>query len=195
MELTDAQTDACRELTGTLYVDTPGGIAGRAKLARIAKGKDSLKPAYIRSLVESWPEESTLIWCRFNEEQDRLAAEIPGSISMSGSTPPDVRQTMIDDFKSGRVKTLISKGKILGFGLNLQIATRQIFSSLHDSYEEYYQCVKRSNRIGSTRPLNVHIPTTEAERPMIENVLRKAKNVANDTEVQETLFKEYCHAF
>ncbi len=195
--MTDAQTSSARELTGTLYVDTPGGITGRAKLARIAKGKDSLKPAFIRGLVDSWPEESTLIWCRFNEEQDRLAAEIPGCASIDGATPHEKRQAIIDDFKAGKIKTLITKPKILGFGLNLHVATRQIFSSLHDSYEEYYQAVKRSNRIGSTRPLNVHIPVTEAERPMVENVLRKAKRVIQDTEEQECLFKtnqEYPHA-
>lgn len=88
---------------------------------------------------------------------------------------------------------LISKGKILGFGLNLQIATRQIFSGLQDSYETYYQCVKRSNRYGSTRPLNVHIPVTELERPMIQTVLNKAKRVQQDTEEQERIFKESRH--
>jgi len=84
---------------------------------------------------------------------------------------------------------LISKPKILGFGLNLQIATRQVFSGLQDSYEEFWQAVKRSNRIGSTRPLNVHIPVTEIEVPMIQTVLEKAKRVQQDTEEQERLFK------
>jgi hypothetical protein len=77
----------------------------------------------------------------------------------------------------------------LGFGLNLQIATRQIFSSLIDSYEQYYQAVKRSNRYGSTQPLNVHIPLLDVERPMAENVLRKAKMVQRDTEQQERIFR------
>ena len=75
---------------------------------------------------------------------------------------------LIEDFKSGKRKVLISKPKILGFGLNLQIATRQVFSGLQDSYEEYYQAVKRSNRYGSTKPLNVHIPVTELEIPMAQ---------------------------
>jgi len=85
---------------------------------------------------------------------------------------------------------MISKPRVLGFGLNLQVATRQVFSGLQDSYESYYQAVKRSNRIGSTCPLNVHIPVTELERPMIETVLRKAKMVQRDTEEQEAIFKE-----
>jgi hypothetical protein len=85
---------------------------------------------------------------------------------------------------------LISKPRILGFGLNLQVATRQVFSGLQDSYEQFYQCVKRSNRVGSTKPLNVHIPVTELEEPMIETVLRKAHRVEQDTIEQEQLFRE-----
>jgi hypothetical protein len=38
--------------------------------------------------------------------------------------------------------------------------------------------------------LNVHIPVTEAERPMMDNVLRKAHRVHEDTMEQERLFKE-----
>jgi len=85
---------------------------------------------------------------------------------------------------------MISKSQILGFGLNLQRATRQVFSGLADSYEKFYQCVKRSNRIGSTRPLNVHIPMTDIEEPMISNVLRKARMVQQDAEEQEQILKE-----
>lgn len=50
---------------------------------------------------------------------------------------------------------------------------------------------ERSNRIGSTKPLSVHIPVTELEEPMVENVLRKADRVHDDTLAQESLFAEY----
>jgi len=65
-------------------------------------------------------------------------------------------------------------------GINIRIGER--------AYEEFYQAVKRSNRIGSTQPLNVHIPITELEEPMIQTVLEKAKRVQHDTEEQERLF-------
>jgi SNF2 family DNA or RNA helicase len=142
-------------------------------------------------LVESWPDESTIIWCLYNAEQDGMARLFPDAANIDGDTPIETRLSLIDDFKAGRRKVMISKPKILGFGLNLQIATRQIFSGLQDSYESYYQAVKRSNRYGSTRPLNVHIPVTEVERPMIETVLRKAKMVQADAEAQERIFKEF----
>jgi len=168
----------------------------RSTLAQIAKGNhkgrkvETNKPAFILRLVDSWPDESTLIWCLYDKEQDSIAAAIPEAGNISGATPIEERQRTIADFQAGRIKTLISKGKILGFGLNLQIATRQVFSGLQDSYETFYQCVKRSNRYGSTKPLNVHIPITDVERPMNETVLAKAKRVQRDTDEQEKLFME-----
>jgi hypothetical protein len=193
IDLTDEQRKAAQAVTGSLITNNIGGIGDRGKLSRIAKGGDSLKPAFIRRQVDSWPDESTIIWCRYNDEQEQMERLFPDAVSISGDTPFDKRRIGIDAFKRGDKKTLITKGKILGFGLNLQICTRQIFSGLNDSYEEFYQCIKRSNRIGSTRDLNVHIPVTELEVPFVDNVLRKSDRVQKDTEEQETLFKEIGH--
>lgn len=196
VDLTDEQTDAVYRKTNRLFVDQAGGITKRSALAQIGKGIvdgnkiDSLKPSFICDLIASWPNESTIVWCNYNMEQDVLASMVPGAESIDGSTPYENRERIIESFKSGTLKTLVTKPKILGFGLNLQIATRHVFSSLQDSYESYYQAVKRSNRIGSTVPLNVHIPVTEVERPMVDNVLRKSGMVQRDTEEQERIFRD-----
>jgi hypothetical protein len=195
VSLTAEQQIAVHETSGTLFGENPGGITKRTKLAQIAKGSyqgnsiDTSKPAYIKQLVESWPDESTIIWCLYDHEQEQMERTFPHAHSISGKTPFNKRLQMIDDFKSGRNKIVITKPKILGFGLNLQICTRQVFSGLQDSYESFYQCVKRSNRIGSTKPLNVHIPITSIERPMVETVLQKAKRVERDAAEQEQIFK------
>lgn len=192
--LTKNQKQKARDLTGSLFMTSAGGIGSRAKLARIGKTGDSLKPIFIRDdLIGSWPEESTIVWCRFNDEQETLAKVLPGCGNITGATRFEDRAKIINDFKAGRIKTLVTKPKILGFGLNLQVATRHVFSSLHDSYEEYYQAIKRSNRVGSTKELNVHIPVTDVERPMVENVLRKASMVEHDTREQERIFKNACN--
>jgi hypothetical protein len=193
IDLTPEQRKAAQQLTGSLITNDIGGIGDRGKLSQIAKGKNGIptnKPAAIKSLVDSWPDESTIIWCHYNDEQKMMEDTFPEAVSISGDTPEEKRQQHIDEFKRGAVKILISKPKILGFGLNLQVCTRQVFSGLKDSYEEFYQAVKRSNRIGSTRPLNVHIPVTELESPFVDNVLRKAHRVESDTLEQEALFKE-----
>lgn len=192
--LTQEQRDLVYGRTGELFVNNLGGIQSRSAMATIAKGWNgkadvpTLKTQYIRDRVNSWPDESTIIWCIYNREQAIMERAFPEAGSIAGDTSQEDRERIIRDFKAGRTRVLISKAKVLGFGLNLQIATRQVFSGLQDSYESYYQCVKRSNRYGSTRPLNVHIPITDIERPMIETVLSKAKRVESDTAEQERIF-------
>jgi hypothetical protein len=194
IDLDPASAAAVRGITGDLFVGDLGGIVSRGKLARIAKGGTSPKPAYIRSLVDSWPGESTIVWCKHNDEQDRLAALFPDAADIAGRTPMPRRRELVADFQAGRRRVLITKPDVLGFGMNFQVATHHVFSGVDDSYESFHQAVSRSNRVGSTRPLHVHIPVTEVERPMIDNVLRKAARVQVDTDEQERIFKDYAHA-
>lgn len=169
--LSAEQEELARSTEGGLFGrdGSPGGIKTRSKQSQLAKGifegkrVKTNKIDYIRELVASWPQESTIIWCRYNAEQDDISDAFPDAASIEGSTKQEKREELIDDFRAGRRKVLIAKPRMLGFGLNLQIATRQVFSGLEDSYEEFYQAVKRSNRVGSTRDLNVHIPFTELE--------------------------------
>lgn len=194
--LTSEQRQYSSVITGQLFAVEAGGIGTRSALSQIGKGSyqgrriETQKFRFIRSLVDSWPDESTLIWCLYNAEQKALERVFPEAASLAGDTPFDKRQAFIDEFKAGRRRVLISKPKILGFGLNLHIATRQVFSGLQDSYEQFYQAVKRSNRIGSTRPLHVHIPVSEIERPMVQTVLAKANRIAKDTNEQERVFRD-----
>lgn len=193
--LTAEQQALAYKDSGTLFPMEPGGITSRSVLSQIAKGShkgkaiDSLKSAHIRKLVDAYPRESIVIWCQFNHEQAALHKLIPEAGNIDGSTPIPVREEIISHFQAGKRRILISKAKILGFGLNLQIATRHIFSGLQDSYEGFHQAVKRSNRYGSSQPLHVHIPVTEIERPMIETVLKKADRVRQDTAEQERIFR------
>lgn len=196
VELTEEQTTLAQNAGGSLFVGASGGFVSRQRMAQISKGNtkegriETLKPAYIKELVGSFGDESTIVWCRFNDEQDRLAKMMPDAASLSGDTPEDERRAMIKRFQAGQVKTLVTKSKCAGFGLNLQICTRMVFSTLQDSFEEYWQAVKRANRYGSTHPLNVHIPFTEIEWPMIQSVFTKATRVQSDTNEQERIFKE-----
>ncbi len=195
VDMTEEQVALTMQKTGSLFAHKVGGIVSRSNLSSIAKGwhkgedVPTYKPTAIRNLVDQWPDESTIIWCIYNKEQELLERLFPDAASLKGTTRLEKRAEAIEDFKAGRIRVLISKPKILGFGLNLQVATRQVFSGLQDSYESFYQAVKRSNRIGSTRPLNVHIPVTDIEAPMVDNVMRKAGMVQKDTEAQERIFR------
>lgn len=192
-ELHPEQIVAVQKRTGQLYARRAGGITNRSTLSKIAKGLDgtpTYKYDFIKSLTDSWPDEATIIWAWYNDEQERLRQMYPNSASIEGRTKHAERMRLLHEFQAGRLNPLISKPDVLGYGLNLQIATRHIFSSLIDSERDFEQAVKRSNRIGSTRPLNVHIPVSDIERPMAENSLRKFARIEEDTRQQEAIFSK-----
>lgn len=197
IDLTGEQREAVYAVTGKLFMDEPGGITTRSKLSQIGKGNykgqkiEAAKPLFIKNLVDSWRDkESTIIWCKFDAEQDDLERMFPGAASIRGKTKYESRVRMIREFQRGENRVIISKAECMGWGLNLQIATRQVFSACDDSWEKFHQCLARSSRIGATKPLNAHIPVSEIERPQMENVLRKARRINEDAIEQEADFKK-----
>ena len=53
------------------------------------------------------------------------------------------------------------------------MCSKMVFVGLNDSYETYYQCIRRCWRFGQTQPVDVHIVVSEAERGIVENVRQK----------------------
>ncbi len=108
VDLTKEQRHAVREMTGQLFATDAGGIGQRSKLGQLAKGKfagksiETNKYSAIAELLRQWPDESTIIWCLYNDEQDTLAQMIPEAASIAGSTKHAARERMIADFKSGK---------------------------------------------------------------------------------------------
>lgn len=68
---------------------------------------------------------------------------------------------------------MISKAKILGWGLNFQFCHNMIFLGATDSFEGYYQAVRRCWRFGQTQPVNVFIFASEYEGAILRNLQRK----------------------
>lgn len=192
--LTDEQRQLAYKDTGFLFPEA-GGIVSRGTQSQLAKGIykgeriEAFKPGFVANLARK-VKGKTLIWCRYNKEQDDLADILPEAGSIAGDTPQEKREEIIRKFKDGRLRVLISKPKILGFGLNLQMCRNMIFSTAQDSAEEVWQALARANRHGSTFPLDAHFPMTELEEPMMRNVLRKMGRMEEDMREQEVLFKE-----
>jgi hypothetical protein len=57
--------------------------------------------------------------------------------------------------------------------MNYQHCARQAFVGLNDSYEQYYQGIRRSYRYGQTRVVNAHIVLSHIEEQIAQNVARK----------------------
>lgn len=116
-----------------------------------------------------------LVWCNLNSEADALKAFIPDTVEISGSDNPDIKEQAAVDFAAGKIRVLISKPLIFGMGLNFQRCHKMAFVGLSDSFEQYYQSVRRCWRFGQENPVDVRIITADTEGAVVENIQRKEK--------------------
>lgn len=125
--------------------------------------------------VTAEPDEPWIVWCDYNRESEALARVIPGAVEIRGSDPPERKEQALVDFSEGRIRVLVTKPTIAGFGLNWQHCARMAFVGLSDSYEQWYQAIRRCWRFGQERPVQVRVFASTAERVVIDNVQRKSK--------------------
>jgi superfamily II DNA/RNA helicase len=121
-------------------------------------------------------EETWIIWCELNAEGDALTAAIPDAIEIRGSDTTEHKERALSDFAHGRIRVLISKAKIAGFGLNWQHCARVAFIGVTDSFEAYYQAVRRCWRFGQNRQVRVYLYCSDLEGAVRDNLLRKEKD-------------------
>ena len=77
------------------------------------------------------------------------------------------------DFANGDIRYLVSKPSICGFGMNFQLCNNMIFFGLSDSYERFYQAIRRCWRFGQDKQVNVYVIISERERAVLQNISRK----------------------
>ena len=112
-------------------------------------------------------------WCKLNSEAELLAKMIPGAVNLHGGLKDEQKEKIIADFLDGSVRVLISKPSICGHGLNFQHCHRTGFVGLDDSWEQFYQAVRRFWRFGQTEAVDCHIVTSELEGASVANIKRK----------------------
>ena len=66
-------------------------------------------------------------------------------------------------------------------GMNWQNCNTVIFCGLSDSFESYYQAVRRCWRFGQKKPVDVYIITSEAEISVKQNIERKQREAQQMT--------------
>lgn len=118
-------------------------------------------------------DEQWVIWCHRNEEAEKLVKSIAGAVDVSGSDSIEHKEKSVHDFLDGDIRVLISKPKILGSGMNFQNCHNTAFVGLSDSWEQYYQAIRRFYRFGQTKEVNVHVISAESEGAVVANIKRK----------------------
>lgn len=125
------------------------------------------------ALVEAEPDEQWLLWCDLNSESEMLAKAIPDAVEVRGSDSQEHKEQALLGFEDGTVRVLVSKPSICGHGMNWQGCARMVFVGLSDSFERYYQAVRRCWRFGQTRPVQVYVVTADVEGAVVRNIQSK----------------------
>lgn len=131
-----------------------------------------------------------IIWVDYNDESAMLHKKIEKSIEVKGSDEAEYKAKASIDFANGNIKYLVSKPSIFGFGSNWQNCHRQIFCGLSDSYERFYQAVRRCWRFGQTHDVDCYIILSEKEISILENIKRKQAQMDEMQSQMTSLMKE-----
>lgn len=154
-----------------------GGIRGRSAVRRqTVSDRVAATVDLVRKTDGPW-----IVWCGLNDEQIAVARELGDGecASVAGTDDVEDKQERLAAFIRGDARVLVTKPRIAGFGLNLQHCSQMAFLGLGDSYETYYQAIRRCYRFGQTRPVTVHVVVSPAETEIVTNVRRKEREAAD----------------
>jgi len=170
MNISEHEVKTAKAGDGALFPAPAQTMTERRKAKR-----DSIAQRVARAAaLVNESDEEWIVWCHLNAEQDALeSAIIRDCVSVRGADSIEDKESRLSAFAAGRAKILISKPSIAGFGLNLQHTRNMVFVGLDDSFEKFYQAVRRQYRFGQTREVNVHIVTSDGEGAIRANIERK----------------------
>jgi superfamily II DNA or RNA helicase len=129
-------------------------------------------------IVNMLPDDQWVVWCDLNAESDALAKSIIGAVEVRGSDSIEHKEQAMADFASGKARVIVSKPSICGFGMNWQHCANMAFVGLSDSYEQFYQAVRRCWRFGQKSKVRVHVITAATEGAVVANIQRKEADAA-----------------
>lgn len=161
-----------QKMPGELFVLEAQTLQERLKAKRITTS-DRVEKA--KEIVNANPDETWVVWCHLNGESEALAKAIPSAVELRGNQTEEKKEQILRDFANGKIKVLISKPSMCGFGLNWQHCARMVFVGLNDSWEQVYQAIRRCWRFGQKRDVHIFFVAADIEGNVVANIERKDK--------------------
>jgi len=148
------------------------GLKGLSQRAQIRRQTSGTKIDEIKKMTNNG--EQWIIWCGLDHESTLAKNNIFGSIEVKGADDSEHKAKSFEDFQDGNIRVLITKPKIGGFGMNFQNCHNVIFYGLDDSWESFYQCIRRCYRFGQKYPVNVYVIISSIETQILDNIKNKS---------------------
>jgi superfamily II DNA or RNA helicase len=141
---------------------------------RIAARRESIteRVTECASLVNG-SDQPWVVWCNLNSESEALRRAIPNAVEIRGNQSVDEKEAALLSFLDGSRRVLITKSSMSGFGLNLQFCAHMAFVGLSDSWEQFYQAIRRCYRFGQVREVNAHVIIADTEGAVLKNIKDK----------------------
>jgi superfamily II DNA or RNA helicase len=127
-------------------------------------------------MINADTESTWLVWCNLNSESEALKKQIKGAVEVKGSDTDEHKEKSLKGFADGSIRVLVTKPSIAGFGMNFQTCHKMAFVGLSDSYEQFYQAVRRCWRFGQDEKVQAYIVTADIEGAVVSNIKRKEKD-------------------
>jgi len=156
--------------TDELFFSGLKGLKQRADVRNQTSEKKLLEIQKLTTGKDQW-----LIWCGLDIESTLAKNGIEDAIEVKGSQDAENKAKSFEDFQDKKIRVMITKGKIGGFGMNFQNCHNMIFFGLNDSWESFYQCIRRCYRFGQKKEVNVYIIVSDIEMEIYENIKRKGE--------------------
>lgn len=173
LHYTEHSIDFDAPLNGMLFAAEAQTLSERRDARRQSMSE---RVAACAARVNAEPGEPWVVWCDLNAEGDALTKAIDGAVQVAGKDSADEKEKRLVDFAQGRTRVLVSKSSICGWGLNWQHCRRMAFVGVTDSFESYYQAVRRCWRFGQKSPVHVHIFASKQEGAVVANLKRKERD-------------------
>jgi len=173
-------------------------IENGALFASAANGTDrsaifgalrSMPGPRLDAIVDALVGKRGIVWCSRNDEEQAVRRALPGTVAViNGAMPIEERVELVDAYRAGQLDHIVSKPKVLGFGVNIPECDDMVYSGFNWSFEEMYQAVRRSHRYGRVGRLRVMLPYTDPEAPVLHDLRAKVARFQTDVAEMQARF-------
>lgn len=175
LDIKEIIVDSENKLDGYLFELPASSMDERRKARKASTGARILEAVELCNVLHR--EDQIMVWCDLNYESEIASKWIDGCVEVSGHHDDDYRADALSGFIAGHNRVMVSKPSIFGFGMNLQHCHIVIYCGLSDSWERFYQSLRRFWRFGQREPVTAYLIISNQEQAVLQNIKRKERDV------------------
>jgi len=152
----------------------------RTALLKLRQVTEAAKIDSTASLIQQLLEqnEQVVVFVEFLESIKELKEIFREAIVLTGDTPVNSRQGLVDSFQKGEKKLFLTTSKAGGVGITLTSANYVLLVSRPWTPGDAYQAEDRCNRIGQTKPVfSYWLQLGNLDKTLDKVLCRKGENI------------------